>query len=81
MAEPKAVGGLRHRVEEETEEGEKKTVYKGYNVKAGQRLAGMDTTATGLRLAKGALGKRTVAGGSRLWERQKLGVRTDSSAL
>lgn len=80
LAQPEVLGGLRHKVEVEDEEEGTKMVYKGHTPRVGQRLAGMDITATSLRLAKGALGKHTVKG-SNFWERRtKLGVRADSDA-
>jgi len=76
LAQPDALNGLRRIVEEEKDD-EKKLVYRGFTPRAGQRLAGMTTQATSLRLAKGALGKSTVQGSS-FWEkRTKLGVRVD----
>lgn len=78
LAQPQAYQGLRHLVETEGEQGEEKGVYDGWTVRAGQRLAGMTESATSLRLAKGALGKRPLQR-SAFWEkRTKLGVRDNS---
>lgn len=77
LAQPKVFGGLRHQ-EEVEKSGKNITTYRGYTVHAGQRLTGM--YATGLQLAKGALGKKPMAAGSRFWEqRTKLGIRPDSA--
>ncbi|KAF8591941.1 ribosomal protein L17 [Ramaria rubella] len=81
LAEPQAFQGLRHLVETEEEKSKGKHGYSGWTVRAGQRLAGMTNTATSLRLAQGALGKRPLQR-SLFWEkRTKLGVRADSSVL
>jgi hypothetical protein len=78
LAEPQAYQGLRHLVE--TGEDEGKRVYAGRTVHAGQRLTGMSTSATSLRLAQGSLGKGPLRK-SQFWEkRMKLGVRADSAA-
>jgi len=79
LAEPQAYQGLRHLVE--TEENEGKRVFAGRTVHAGQRLTGMSTSATSLRLAQGSLGKGPLRQ-SQFWEkRTKLGVRSDSAAV
>lgn len=63
LAEPRAFSGLLDRAAETgTENGTRKRL-------AGERLTGMSTSATGLRLAKGALGRKPVPHVPRFWQK------------
>ncbi|CAE6405662.1 unnamed protein product [Rhizoctonia solani] len=72
LAEPRAFSGLFNRSVPASETGKRK-------IRAGERLTGMSTSATGLGLAKGALGKKSPAKIPGFWQRgwqQKVGLPT-----
>ncbi|KAG8715671.1 hypothetical protein FRC11_001618 [Ceratobasidium sp. 423] len=75
LAEPRAFSGLLDRSLPVSETGKRR-------VKAGERLTGMSTSATGLGLAKGALGKKPAPRIPGFWQRgwqQKVGVPAPST--
>ncbi|KAF8711821.1 Ribosomal protein L17, partial [Rhizoctonia solani] len=75
LAEPRAFSGLLDRSLLVSETGKRK-------IRAGERLTGMSTSATGLGIAKGALGKKPSAKIPGFWQRgwqQKVGLPSPSA--
>ncbi|CAE6465143.1 ribosomal protein L17 [Rhizoctonia solani AG-1 IA] len=75
LAEPRAFSGLLDRSLPVSETGKRK-------IRAGERLTGMSTSATGLGIAKGALGKKPSAKIPGFWQRgwqQKVGLPAPSA--